>query len=106
MIIWDEEHPCSPRKHHRCVMCCGRLRPPLVLWSPSFRGDDNDEREPFDEKFICGECCLEMSRGLSIDLKRVETAKKVEHMDFHRTAAKRAAVSGGFLYTTGTNNKQ
>ena len=76
-----------------------------MLWSPNFRGDDNDEREPFDEKFICGECCLEMGHGLSIDLKRVETAKKVEHMGFHR-AAKRTAVSGGFLYTTETDNKQ
>jgi hypothetical protein len=73
------------------------------MWDPPFC-DEDDSAEP-ELKFICGECCVDMCRGLSLDMKRIETAKKVERMGFHR-AARQAAVGGGFLYTTGTDNKQ
>jgi hypothetical protein len=104
MIIWDNGEPYGPRKGDRCVFCRGPLHPPLVMWHAPYCGDD-DAAEPRYEKFICSECCIDMRRGLSLDLKRMGTAKAVERLGFDR-AARRAAVSGGLLYTMGTNNKQ
>ena len=85
-------------------MCHGRLRPPLVVWHPSYRGED-DDCDNYHGRFICGECCTSMCRGLSIDMKQIVTAKEVGRLGFRR-AAKRVVASGRFLYTTGTNNKQ
>jgi hypothetical protein len=101
MIIWDENDPWGPRSKDRCVMCEGRLRPPLVMWDPLSRSDDHDG----SLRFFCSECCVGMCGGLSLDMRRIATAKEVGRLGFHR-AGKQAAVSGGFLYTTGTGNKQ
>ena len=99
MIIWDEKEPWTPSSRDRCVMCKGRLQPPLVMWDPLHTSDDHDVR------YFCGECCEQMCRGLSSDMKQITTAKKVERLGFPRVG-RQAAVSGGFLYTTGTGNKQ
>jgi len=103
MIIWNQDDPYGPCGEDRCTMCRGRLRAPLVVWHPSCRGEDEDNYQGYG-RFICGECCGDMCQGLSIDMKRIVTAKKVERLGF-RHAAKRAAVSGGFLMS-GTDNKQ
>ena len=103
MIIWDEKDPWGPGRDDKCVLCRGQLQVPLVVWHPSPRGDD-DEYDTY-ARFFCGECCAEICGGFSRDLKQISTAKKVEHLGFRR-ASKQAAVSGGFLYTAGTNNKQ
>jgi hypothetical protein len=86
-------------------MCHGRLRPPLIVWQTSSRGEGGEDDDYKFEKFICNECCIWMCHGLSLDMKRIVTAKDVERLGFHR-AGRQAAVSGGFLYTTGTGNKQ
>jgi len=52
------------------------------------------------DRYICGECCVEMYRGFSLDMKRIVTAKEVEQLGFHH-AAKRVAVSGGLLIRDG-----
>jgi hypothetical protein len=46
-----------------------------------------------------------VSSGFSFDMRQIKNAKEVERLGFDR-AGKQAAVSGGFLYTTGTTNKQ
>jgi hypothetical protein len=46
-----------------------------------------------------------MCHGLHVDMKRIVAAREVERLGFHQ-AAKQAAVSGGLLYTIGTDNKQ
>ncbi len=102
MIIWDEKDVWGPDAEDRCVLCRGRLRPPLVVWHAHRRGDD-DEYDGY-ARFFCGECSAEICGGFSRDLRQIETAKKVERLGF-RHAARRAAVSGGFLYTT-KGNKQ
>jgi hypothetical protein len=94
MIIWDETDPWGPKKDDRCKMCCGRLRLPVVMWDLDFR-----------TTYFCSECCAQMGRGFSSDLRQMATAKEVRRLGFHH-AARRAAVSGGFLYTTGTDNEQ
>jgi hypothetical protein len=101
MIIWDEKDPWGPRSVDTCVMCRGRLQPPLVMWDLLSRSDDHDG----NLRFFCSGCCAQMGRGFSLDLGQMATAREVRRLGFHR-AAKRAAVSGGFLYTTGTGNKQ
>jgi hypothetical protein len=102
-IIWDENDQWGPGKHDRCVMCRGRLSPPLVMWFTSFRGGDDAADDEL--KFICSECCAEMGRGLSDDMRQIATAREVQHLGFHR-AGKRAAVSGGFLIKEITTTKQ
>jgi hypothetical protein len=101
MIVWDEDDVWAPcEKHGTCTMCQGRLSFPFVLWhARTTRADDDGAR------FICGECCDSMCRGFSADMKQIATSKEVERLGFYR-AGRRAAVSGGFLYTTGTGNKQ
>jgi len=101
MIVWDSNDDWAPCvKHGKCAMCKERLNFPFVVWWPdNFQGYDDCT------KFVCDKCCESMCRGFSIDMREITTAKKVERLGFNR-AAKRAAVSGGFLYTTGTSNKQ
>jgi hypothetical protein len=119
MIIWDANDPYGGRGE-KCVMCTGRLVVPYVLWEVHLQGGVNgagcrcgDECErPNDcgcdfyaARYFCARCCVAMSRGFSIDMRRVETARKVERLGFPG-AGKQAAIGGGFLYTTGTSNKQ
>jgi hypothetical protein len=73
----------------------------VVWWASTQAGDYEDD----GTRFICSECCDNMCRGFSVDMNQIATAKKVERLGFCR-ASKQAAVSGGFLYTTGTGNKQ
>jgi hypothetical protein len=101
MIIWDEKEPWRPGSKDKCVMCEGQLQPPLVMWDPLHNSDEHDG----NVRYFCGECCEQMRREFSNDMKQIATAKKVERLGFHR-AGRQAAVSGGFLYTTGTDNKQ
>jgi hypothetical protein len=105
MIVWDAGDVWAPcEKHGKCIMCRGRLSFPFVLWHADTQNNDNIEDD--GTRFICGKCCDNMCRGFSTDMKQIATAKEVERLGFSH-AAKGAAVSGGFLYTTGTsNNKQ
>jgi hypothetical protein len=104
MIVWDASDCWAPCvKHGRCVICRGRLRFPFVLWH-AFAPDRYDNPEDDGTRFICDECCDSMCRGFSIDMKQIATAKKVEQLGFR--VGRQAAVSGGFLYTTGMGNKQ
>jgi hypothetical protein len=103
MIIWDEKDPWGPRRGDKCALCRGPLRVPLVVWHAHENGDP-DEYDGY-ARFFCGECCADICSGFSYDLRQITTAKKVERLGFRR-AGKQAAVSGGFLYTTGTSNKQ
>jgi hypothetical protein len=105
MIVWDREDPWGPNKRDVCVMCHGQLHPPLIVWHTAFDGEGDEGDNYQFGKFICNKCSVWMCHGLSLDMKQIVTAKKVGRLGFHR-AGKRAAVSGGFLYTTGTNNKQ
>jgi hypothetical protein len=105
MIIWDEKDLWVPIRDKRCEMCCGRLQPPFVAWHPQFRGEDSEIENDEYLRFFCGECCTQMRRGFSADLRQMATAKEVRRLGFHH-AARGAAVSGGFLYTTRTSNKQ
>ena len=106
MIIWNEGDPYAAcMRHTKCTLCRGRLRLPFAVWIQSAREECPDGWMEDATAFICSECCTEMCRGFSIDMKHIVTAKEVGRLGFH-CAARRAAVSGGFLYTTGTNNKQ
>jgi hypothetical protein len=106
VVIWDESDPWAACVcHTKCTLCRGRLRLPFAMWIGSSREEDPDGWIEDATTFICSECCTDMCRGLSIDMKQIVTAKEVGRLGFHR-AARRAAVSGGFLYTTGTDNKQ
>jgi hypothetical protein len=102
MIIWDEKDPWGPNAKDRCVICLGRLHLPVAAWNAGHVDDEG--YTVAHEAFICNECCHDMCRGFSIDMKQIVTAKKVERLGF-RHASKQAAVSGGFLYA-GTGNKQ
>jgi hypothetical protein len=104
MIIWNEKDPWGPGRDDKCTLCRGQLRPPLVVWHPSDRSNSDEYYDNF-ARFFCGECCAEICGGFSLDLKQISTAKKVERLGFRR-AGKQAAISGGFLYTTGSGNKQ
>ena len=68
-------------------------------------GEDSEIGNDEYLRFFCGEGCAQMGRGFSADLRQMATAKEVRLLGFHH-AARGAAVSGGFLYTTGTGNKQ
>lgn len=100
MIIWDDKDPWGPEKHHRCIMCRGRLRPPLIVWHARVNDeeDDNGDDDFFGQRFICGPCAVWMCRGLSLDMRGIEKAKEIERLGFNR-AAKQAAISDGFLWT-------
>jgi hypothetical protein len=105
MIVWDANDVWAPcEKHGECVMCRGPLRFPFVLWHARTQ-NQNGNYDDDGTRFICDKCCDSMCRGFSIDMKQIATAKEVERLGFHR-AGRQAAVSGGFLYTTGTGNKQ
>src|SRR5215831_7305332 len=80
MIIWDDKDPWGPEKHHRCIMCRGRLRPPLIVWHARVNDeeDDNGDDDFFGQRFICGPCAVWMCRGLPLDMKGIEKAKEVE----------------------------
>jgi hypothetical protein len=105
MIVWDANDAWAPCvKHGKCIMCRGRLSFPFVYWQARTQNRNGNIRDD-GGRFICGECCDDMCRGFSIDMKQIATAKKVERLGF-TYAAKGAAVSGGLLYTTGTGNKQ
>jgi len=104
MIIWNDGETWGPCKDDKCIMCHGRLRPPLVVWHPAYRGEDDDTLDY--GKFICNACCLSMGRGLWLDMQRIETAKKVERLGF-RQGARRAAESGDkVLCEISTTTKQ
>jgi hypothetical protein len=102
MIIWDANDTWalwrSPNSKcpNKCTICQGRLFYPFVAWFPTIR--------PGQDAFICNECCAEMCRGFSRDLRQIQTAKEVGRLGF-RHVARRAAVSGGFLYTTKSNKQ-
>jgi len=105
MVIWDASDIWAVcLKHNSCSLCGGRLRLPFVIWMGSSR-KEGDEGYGEATSFLCSECCVDMCHGLSIDMKQIVTARKVGQLGFHQ-AAKQAAVSGGLLYTTGTDNKQ
>ena len=104
MIIWNADDPWGPGKDDKCIMCRGRLHPPLVVWHPSYRGEDEEGACDYG-KFICNACCLGMGRGLWLDMQRIETAKKVGRLGF-RQATKRAAEGGKVLCETNTTTKQ
>jgi len=84
-------------------MCRGRLSFSFVYWQARTQNRNGNLRDD-GGRFICGECCDDMCRGFSSDMKQIATAKKVERLGF-RDASKRAAVSGSLLYTTETNKQ-
>jgi hypothetical protein len=102
MIVWDKENPWGPNAKDRCAICLGQLHLPVVVWNTGYV--DNEGYSVPHEAFICNKCCRDMCRGFSLDMKQIVTAKEVERLGFHH-AAKQAAVSGGFLYTTKSNKQ-
>jgi hypothetical protein len=105
MIVWDANDSWAPCvKHCKCLVCRGRLSFPFVYWQARTQNKNGNIVDD-GGRFICGECCDDMCRGFSFDMRQIKNAKEVERLGFDR-AGKQAAVSGGFLYTTGTTNKQ
>lgn len=107
MIVWDDTEPMfgdCVHKKRKCSFCYTRVRFPFVVWDRSSREEIDGWYEGITT-FICSECCVEMNHGLAADMRGIKTARDAERMGFGR-AARRAAVSGGLLYTTGAGNKQ
>ena len=90
----DYQIPYTAEPKDRCTMCDDHLTLPYMAWRASHR-----------MLFICGQCCEWIKHGFTSDLQGVVTARALFRMGF-REGAQRAAVSGGLLYTTGTDNKQ
>jgi len=81
MIIWDKEDPWGPNEKDRCALCGGRLRPPVVTWHAGHT--DKEGWLVSHEAFICSECCVQFSRGLSLDMERIATTKQAQRLGFH-----------------------
>jgi hypothetical protein len=83
-------------KGNACTFCDKPLTIPYMSWLCS--------SETIKTLFICGQCCEWIARGFSLDLRNAATALKLKRMGFHE-GMKKAAISGGFLYTSGANDK-
>jgi hypothetical protein len=95
MIVVTERDPYYGHiKHHECSHCRNPLTVPYMAWTGL--GDET--------LFICGKCCEWIKHGFCIDLHRIATMMEAIRMGFDVPNV--GAVSGGFLYTTGTSNKQ
>jgi hypothetical protein len=105
MIIWDKGDPYAVCVRGKCSLCRGRLRFPFVVWIGSSREENPDGWIEDATAFICDECCADMCRGFSSDMRQIVTAKQIERLGFHSYAARRSAVSGGLLYGAETGKQ-
>ena len=99
-IVWNDNDPWRPGKDRRCTMCCGPLHLPVVIWFSTYRGDDDENVE--DLRYFCSECCAEIQRGFSNDLKQMATAKQIRDLGFREGARK---ASDGELFVPGENSQ-
>jgi hypothetical protein len=99
MIIWDKGDPWGPNEKDRCALCDGRLRLPAVVWHASHTDDEGWLEDK--EAFICIECCARFSRGLSLDMRRLATAREAQRLGFRD-----ARPSAGATLITPEGGKQ
>jgi hypothetical protein len=99
MIVMEDGEFYSARKSDRCCHCGKSLTFPYMAWDGWQTGDE------YSRIYICGQCCEWIARGFSADLRNIVKVRALQRMGFYE-GSKQAAVSGGFLYTDGTSDKQ
>jgi hypothetical protein len=89
-------HP-NPGRGDRCIFCRGPLYFPVLQWLPQYRGGGDHESE---SRYICKECCAEISGGLIRDLREMKTLGQLKRLGFHKAQPTKDTV---YIPPEGTN---
>jgi hypothetical protein len=81
-------------KNGKCTACDRPLAVPYMVWMCANI-----------DVFVCAVCCRVDGGNIAREMRGAATGRELQRMGFFE-GAKQAAVSGGLLYTTGTNEKQ